>query len=324
MRNWLLGLAALAILAAGGYARADETEVSIDGGKGGLLYGSLVTPDKPAGKAPDRPLVGAAVLMLPGASPENRDGDVPPAHVSGALKAIAKALAEDRIVSLRIDPRRVGKSAKAGPATEDELRFDDLIDDAVAWTRFLAKQPGVRCVVILGRGESSVVAAAAAEKTPTCGVISLAGVGRPLPDVLADQLRDRKVSIETLAQVDMVWGELKAGRKVPNISATSVFRPSIQPFFMSELKYDPAATFAALKAPLLIVQGSADAVTTLDDAYALDKAHPRSRLVILNNVSHVMRVVAGPDSPPSDNNPDYPLAPKLMPAIVRFVEAAGR
>jgi pimeloyl-ACP methyl ester carboxylesterase len=249
MKRFALGFAVLTAFAAATPAFCSEVEVSIDSGKGGSLYGSLQTPNGPA--------QDVAVLLLPGAGPTDRDGNAPTLGLRPqTIKLIADALAAHGFSSLRIDKRLIGKSASAGPASETELRFDDYIHDAVSWVAFLRHQPGVHCVVILGHSEGALIAAAAAHLTPVCGVISLAGVGRLFPATLHAQLKASGASDGVLADVDHTVSELQAGREVPN--APPMLRASIQPYLISQLRYDPVATLAIVRAPVLIEQGTND------------------------------------------------------------------
>ena len=104
------------------------------------------------------------------------------------------------------------------------------MEDAVAWTEFLRRQPGVTCVVLIGHSEGALIAPLVAQKTPTCGVISVSGMGRPMEVVLTDQLN---AALPDAMKPDAlkVLAELKAGRTVadPPPALAALFRPSVQP-----------------------------------------------------------------------------------------------
>lgn len=317
MRRFALALAALAAFTVATPACSSDLEVSIDSGKGGSLYGSLLTPDGPA--------QGVAVLLLPGAGPTDRDGNAPTLGLRPrTIRLIADALAAHGFSSLRIDKRLVGKSSKAGPASEAELRFDDYIHDAVSWVAFLRHQPGVRCVVILGHSEGALIAAAAANLTPVCGVISLSGVGRLFPATLHAQLKATGASDTMLAEVDHTISELQAGRLVPD--APAMLRPGIQPYLISQLKYDPVATLAAVRAPVLVEQGTNDLQVSIEDAQRLAAGQPRAKLVLVPGANHMLKAA------PTDRaanlatyaDPNLPLSAGVMDPIVDFLEARER
>jgi pimeloyl-ACP methyl ester carboxylesterase len=70
-----------------------------------------------------------------------------------------------------------------------------------------------------------------------------------------------------------------------------MFRPSVQPYLISLFRQDPAAAFAQLKMPALIVQGSNDMQVGVGDAQALKAAKPDAELVLIDGMNHVMRIV---------------------------------
>jgi len=298
-------------------AQAAEREVSVDGGRA-LLYGTLLTPD---GAKP-----GPAVLLIAGSGPTDRDGNSPIAAVHPAnLKLIAEGLAQHGIASLRYDKRGIGKSAAAMVAERD-VRFTTFVDDAVAFAQLLQSQPGVTCVILAGHSEGALIAPLAAQKVKTCGVISIAGSGRPIGVVLREQLAASGASPEQLAQANAILVELEHGREVVDIppAGMALFRPSIQPYMISWLPLDPPAVLKTVQAPVLILQGETDIQVSVKDARLLAAARPDATLVILPGVNHILKVA------PADraaniatySDPNLPLAPGVMAAIDAFVDKA--
>ena len=310
-----LALATTAALV-GSSVHAADRGVAIDGGKA-PLHGSLLIPE-------GAPRVRSAVLFISGSGPTDRDGDSTMAGVKPAnMRLLAEALAAQGVASLRFDKRGIGASRAAAPA-EKELRFQTYVDDAVAWARFLKSQPGVGCVVIAGHSEGSLIGMLAAQQVPVCGFISIAGAGRPIAVVMREQLAVQ-LPPATLAQVDAVLAELRAGREVPGVPQTDpLFRPSVQPYLISWLPLDPAAEIGKVKAPVLILQGDRDLQVALTDAQALAAARPDAKLSILPGVNHVMKAA------PADRagnlatyaDPSLPVDPQLVAQVFAFVRDA--
>jgi len=302
--------------AAGTGTRTMEREISVAGGAA-PLYGALMTPP---GARP-----GPAVLLIAGSGPTDRDGNSTVAGVKPAnLKLIAEGLAAAGVSSLRYDKRGLGPSA-AAMTNEADLRFTTYVDDAVAFARVLKAQPNVTCVVLLGHSEGALIAALAAQQVPTCGVIEVSGVGRPLGVVLREQLAAQPLPDAMRAQVETALTDLEHGRETPSVPGLeSLFRPKIQPYLISQLTIDPAKALAAVKAPVLILQGDNDLQVQVADARLLHAARPDARLVIVPGMNHILKIA------PSDRagnfatyaDPDRPLAPQVMPAILGFVKAA--
>jgi hypothetical protein len=308
--------------AQGGRTVAMEHEVSVDGGKA-PLFGTLLTPPnlQHGGAKP-----GPAVLLIAGSGPTDRDGDSTVASVKPAnLKLIAEGLAAAGVSSLRYDKRGIGESAPA-MGREADLRFTAYVDDAVAFARFLKGQPNVSCVILLGHSEGALIAALAAQKVPTCGVIEVSGIGRPLGVVLREQLAAQPLPPAMRTQVETAIADLEHGRETPNVPGLEgLFRPAIQPYLISQVSLDPTQALAAVKAPVLILQGDNDLQVTAGDARLLHAARPDARLVIVPGMNHILKTAptdrAGNIATYAD--PDRPLAPEVMPAILSFVASAA-
>ena len=269
---------------------------------------------------PAGPTRSVAVLLIAGSGPTDRNGDAPSAESrSGILRLLAEGLARDGVISLRFDKRGVAASAAAG-VLEDRLTIEVFADDAGAWARRLAGEPGVRCVVILGHSEGALIGALAVAQAPVCGYISVAGVGRPADVILAEQIA-RGVDPDTLVRVKAVLAELKAGHTVADPPLPGLFRQSVLPYLISWIRHDPTRVIKAIKAPVLILQGTTDLQVGLIDAQRLAAARPDARLVVLKGVNHVLK------SAPADNaaniatyaDPALPLAPGVLETIVGFV-----
>ena len=313
----MLMMAVVLAGAARAQERGMEREVTVDGGAA-PLYGTLMVPP---GARP-----GPAVLLIAGSGPTDRDGNSSmPGVRPASLKLIADGLAAAGVPSLRYDKRAIGKSAPAA-VREADLRFTTAVDDAVAFARLLKAQPQVTCVVLLGHSEGALIAALAAQKIATCGVIEAAGAGRPFGVVLRSQFAAQNLPAPLTAQIEAALSELEHGREVANIPGLeALFRPSVQPYLISQLTIDPAKALAAVKAPVLIVQGENDLQVSVEDARLLAAAKPDARLVIVPGMNHVLKAA------PADRagnlaayaEPDRPLAPGLMGAILGFVKASA-
>jgi len=117
---------------------------------------------------------------------------------------------------------------------------------------------------------------------------------------------------------------LKAGKTDDNVPPPLqvIFRPSVQPYLISLFRQDPAAAFARLKMPALIIQGSHDIQVGVDDARQLKAAKPDAELALIDGMNHVLRIV------PNDvkrqlasyKDPQLPLAAELGTRILGFID----
>ena len=287
--------------------------IELDTGSG-TLYGSLVLPKS------DKPV--PVVLILSGSGPTDRDGNNPIGGRNDALKKLAWRLAQSNIASVRFDKRGIAQSQPATP-DERQLSVDKYVDDAVAWGDKLKADPRFGKVFVLGHSEGALIASLAAPRMGAAGVISIAGTGRPVGALLREQLQRNHLPPAQLKRSFELISSLEAGRTDDNVpkDLEAVFRPSVQPYLISLLHYNPATAFAALKMPALIIQGTHDIQVDVKDAHLLKTAKPDAVLTLINGMNHVMRIV------PMDmkrqvqsyNDPNQRLAGELGDRTVRFI-----
>jgi pimeloyl-ACP methyl ester carboxylesterase len=280
----------------------------------GKIHGTLQLPEAQA-KCP-------VVLMHAGSGPTDRDGNTPllPGK-NDSLKMIAQGLAEEGIASVRFDKRGVAASVGA-LKSEADLRFDHYIDDVIAWIKLLKDDPRFSGVVVLGHSEGSLISIAASNKVSgLLGVVSVAGAGKPVYELLREQLSNESQEIRD--ESNAIMEELKKGKTVEKISPElmALFRPSVQPYMISWFKYDPATEIANLGVPVLILQGTTDLQVPVEDAKLLAKAKPDAKLAIFDGMNHVLK--EAPLDPQANlaaySNPELPLAPGFLEEVASFV-----
>ncbi len=307
----LMTLLAAATLAAAQTSAADQPVQIGNGDK--AVHGALVRPE---GR-----LAPAAVLFIAGSGPSDRDGDDRKAgEHSRTLWYLAQALVQQGIVSLRYDKRGVAESAGAGEATT----IQETVDEAAGWARFLARQPGVRCVVAVGHSEGALIGALMAQKVRLCGLIELSGSGRDVGTLIEEQGVMLHVTPVVAAQIHDAIRAARTGRPIPAIPKgyDSLFGPKAVPFIRSQINIDPAAELAKVKVPVLVVQGDNDVQVKVDDAKRLAGA-AGVEPVIVPGMNHVLKLA--PKTVVGNFmtylNPNLPLAPGVAEAIGGFVLA---
>ncbi len=281
----------------------------------GDLFGTLTIPND-VKKSP-------VVVIIPGSGPTDRNGNSPLGVKTNAYKMLAENLALNGISSLRFDKRGIGKSMPA-MSSESELRFETYIHDVISWISLLESQNRFSAVFILGHSEGSLIGMIAAGQAKVAGFISLAGVGKPADELLQEQLKTN-LTPQLLVESNRILDSLRAGKTVatlnPNLLA--LYRPSVQPYLISWIKYDPAKEIGKLKIPVLIIHGTSDLQVSVNDANLLSEANPNAELVIIENMNHVLKES---DSDLQNNmatytNPDLPLKEGLMKSIVSFIKS---
>lgn len=297
---------------------AHETPVALKTGTG-VLHGTL---EIPAGSPPY-----PVALIIAGSGPTDRNGNDAKAGLeTDCYKDLASALAKHGIASLRYDKRGIGASKAAAPA-EQKMRFRTLIADAIAWGKKLRRDGRFSSLTVIGHSQGSLVGMVAAREIPAQKFVSLEGAGVPIQDVLLQQLQS-KLPAPEFKRVKAIIGELAEGHRVRHYPANleMLFRPSVQPFLISWMKYNPAGELQRLSIPVLIVQGTRDMQVGVADAKHLAQADPGARLALIPKMNHVLKAV-GPGR--SDNfkaytDPNLPLDHTLVVRLTRFISPHAR
>ncbi|HZY99008.1 MAG TPA: alpha/beta fold hydrolase [Candidatus Baltobacteraceae bacterium] len=278
-----------------GAALAAETGISLPTPTG-TIFGTLALPAK---------MPAPVVLIVAGSGPVDRNGNAGAMLQTNAYALLAAALAQRGVASVRYDKRGVGASAKA-LTSENDVRIETYANDVAAWVRQLNADKRFSRTIVAGHSEGSLLGILALQHVTAGAFVSLEGAGRPAGVVLDEQLK-RNVPPDLDKKAEAVVAQLEQGKAVadPPPELAALFRPSVQPFIISYLKYDPANEIAKLSLPVTIVQGTADVQVTMDDANALKAGDPSAKLVVVQGMNHLLK-----------HPPDQSIDPHVVDAIV--------
>jgi hypothetical protein len=155
-----------------------------------------------------------------------------------------------------------------------------------------------------------------------CKYISIAGSGFPISEILKEQLKGKLGTMEkaTYAKID----SLQKGKNVANNLAglESLFRPSVQPFMKSWMALNPTAEIKKLKSSILILNGTKDLQVSEKNAEALNKANPKSKLVLIPSMNHLLTEIESEkveDNYASYQKPELPISKKMMDEMILFI-----
>ena len=87
------------------------------------------------------------------------------------------------------------------------------------------------------------------------------------------------------------------------------------------LKFNPSEEIKKIDIPILILSGTKDIQVPIDDAIALHEANPKSKLVLIDNMNHVLKTITkDEDNLISYYSADYPLPSELVTLILEIVK----
>ncbi|MBY7142178.1 alpha/beta hydrolase [Virgibacillus sp. NKC19-3] len=282
----------------------------------GTLTGELETPDG------DGPF--PVMLLIPGSGPADRNGNAQGVNAD-SLKLVAENLAEAGVASVRYGKRGAGKNQQA-IISEEEMNFDQFVEDAKLWVESLDANDNYTDVGIIGHSQGSLVGMLAAHESNVDAFVSIAGAGSSIDKVIYDQLSEQ-LPENLLSESEEILQQVKEGNQVEDVTQEleSIFRPSVQPFLTSWMQYDPAVEIQKLDIPTLLVNGDRDIQVPVSEAETLYEAKDDSELIIIEDLNHVLKEA------PEDRegnvatyaDPNLPLADGLMDGIVEFLRESA-
>ena len=288
-----------------------KTEIVTVATDSGVLHGSLLSSTEK--------MTGIVALIIAGSGPTDRDGNNP-AMENNSLKMLAEGLAETGIASLRYDKRGIGKSAVPG-LTNSDLRIETYINDALLWLDYLHDLNTFKTIVVIGHSEGSLIGMIASAHQAVSKFVSIAGPGRRIDQLMREQLGAQSASL--LKQAEPVFDKLVQGRLVADIpdSLSVLAGPAIQPYLISQFKFDPVIEITKLDKPVLVVQGDADIQVTVGDAERLAESNANAKLVVIENMNHVLKYSGAgrQKNIATYSQPDLPVNTELLRVIKVFL-----
>ena len=280
----------------------------------------------------DMPDAGSdtAVLIVAGSGPTDRNGNSGAGLNTYSYKMLGEALAESGYAVMRYDKRGIGGSPI--PAEDIlSLVFEDYIDDARACAKFLRAE-GFERVIVAGHSEGGLIALQLAAEEACCldGVVLLCAPGYNMAEILNFQLSQQLVPayMGLMVKSTAIINSLKAGRMVAlediPTELMSLFHPTVQPFIISNMRYEPTELAAKCRVPMLIVSGGRDIQVSVSNGERLHGANPAAEHRMFENMTHVLK-----DADTSDRmmqvmsiytNANLAITEALAPTIVEFID----
>lgn len=292
-------------------SKASERELTIDTPTG-KVYGTLMTPEQDTKRV--------VVLLICGSGATDCDGNNPQMK-GNSIRYLAEDLCAKGVASLRYDKRGIARSGESS-MPEQDIRISTYVEDAKGWIEALSKD--YDRVVVVGHSEGAKIGTmASAGNSRVAGLVLLAGAGRPTDEILKTQIR--QTSPMVLESVSSIIDTLKMGRMVEQVPQMlyALFRPSVQPYLISDFAVDPVAVLQGVDVPVLIIQGDKDLQSGVEDARLLQNARPDAELVIIPNMNHVLKPCVSTDMVVQMETyvkPDIRIEPQVAREIADFIE----
>jgi alpha-beta hydrolase superfamily lysophospholipase len=253
------------------------------------------------------------VVLVAGSGPTDRDGNNRYLSTKiDLLKQIAELLARNGIASLRYDKRGIGASTQQPEnslgAQEHFWAWDHFVADVQAAHAELLRHDEIKpyATALLGHSEGgllSLAAAQAMEKKGPYALVLASTPGRPLREIVHDQITRNAPTFA--AEADQIMQTIVDTGHAPDDTPQElrlVFPDNVGTFLQHALTFDPAKALEAIDAICLLVQGGADTqVVPMGDIQPLVDALSRrakpGEVAVFPMVSHNLKAVSGPSDP---------------------------
>lgn len=261
------------------------------------------------------------VLVIGGSGPVDRN-----MSPDNSYQMLADSLVAHGISVLATDKRTAGKSKQHISGLEN-TRFDDFVNDAAAWTQQLLDNPNFSKVYLMGHSQGSLIAILVAQKIKNVtGVISVAGAGQRIQHILRKQLYDPPINKMLLESfVEPIIDSMEHGVVTDSVHVMikSIFRPELQPFWMSWMAYNPADEISKLDIPCLIINGDADFQVDTTEAEKLYLADTSNLLKVIPHMNHMMKYSSTINKAQcikeSYNRSELPIMSELVMELIKFI-----
>lgn len=258
------------------------------------------------------------VIFIQGSGNPDRNGNQLQMGIkANYVKMLRDSLNEKGIAFYSYDKRNVTKENIKHLIKS--MTFENLVEDVRLIISNFKDDSRFNSITLIGHSQGSLVAMLAVNDAVD-NYISLAGLGEPMDKTLVTQLSNQNKELAEAAKQHIE--ELKETGTIKEIHPflMSIFAKPNHEFLVSYFKFDPTKEIQNLKTPILILNGDKDLQVPIVHAQNLHEANPKSELVIVKHMNHVLKhIEKDTDNMPSYYTESFPLAEHLIETIANFI-----
>lgn len=257
------------------------------------------------------------IIWIHGSGNVDRNGNQAGANVNANyIQQFREEINKEDIAFFSFDKRT------ANPKNIPYLKnivFEDFISDVKEVTKFFKNKKQFDSITLVGHSQGSLIGMLSLEGVDK--YISLAGPAAAIDKTIIKQISANSPIFTEIAKAH--FKELKETGEIKEVNPmlVSIFAKQNQNFITSWMKYDPTQEIGKIKIPVLIINGDADLQVKVDDAKTLHESNKESKLVIVPQMNHVLKIVDNlGDNQASYFSSKFPISKKLISTIVEFVK----
>ncbi|MDR0229392.1 MAG: alpha/beta hydrolase [Flavobacteriaceae bacterium] len=258
-------------------------------------------------------------IIIAGSGPTDKNGNSAAGVKANSYKYLAEGLKENGINTFTYN-KRMFAQMKNQTINESDIVFEDNVKDLKLVIDYFKKE--YSNIILIGHSEGALVATLATQNNKAVSkLISLQGPGESIDKTLYRQITKQAPFLANT--IEDIHKKLKREEKVEDVNPMlmNLYRPAVQPYLISWMRYDPTVEIKKVKQPILILQGDKDLQIQTDQGDNLKEAMPTATLVTLKGMNHVLKtVIRDEENLALYNKSNVPLHVELVPTIVNFIK----
>ncbi len=235
------------------------------------------------------------------------------------IKMLNDSLVSKDIAFYRFDKRTATQSNIK--FIMSNMSFDNFVADINLVIDQFKDDKRFSSITLIGHSQGSLISMLV-DHTHVKKYISLAGPSDSFDKAIINQVKLQNGD-SIAAIVSSHFKELAEKGTIEKVDPNliSIFNKPTQPFLTSWMKYNPSEEIKKIKLPILIINGNKDIQVPVKDAEQLHNANPKSELVIIDKMNHVLKIIEKEeDNMASYMSAEYNLSEELVKAIETFIK----
>lgn len=256
------------------------------------------------------------IIWVHGSGNVDRNGNQGTAVKANYIKQFRNEINKNNIAFFSYDKRTATK--RNFPFLKN-MKFNGFVTDLKTVINHFKNDHRFSEIILIGHSQGSLVAMLASKNIDK--YISLAGAGEPINKIIVKQITAQNANLGEYAAKHFKELKETGSIKTVNPFLISIFSKPNLAFLKSWTAINPSVEIKKLTIPILIINGTKDLQVKIEDAKALHTANPKSEMVLIKNMNHVLKnIEKEADNMSSYYSADFALSKKLIKTVVTFVK----
>ena len=257
------------------------------------------------------------IIWVHGSGPVDRNGNQPAQNVkANYIKQFRDSINKKDIAFYSYDKRTANKNNSKLLAN---TKITDFAVDVEKVITYFKNEKHFSKIILVGHSQGSLIAMMAAKEVDK--YISIAGAGEQIDETIIKQITKNNAPLGIAARKQFDTLRVKGKIKTVHPFLMSIFGKPNQPFLYDWMQLNPKTEIKKLTIPILIINGDKDIQVSIEDAKMLHAANTDSKLVIIENMNHVLKdIQKEEDNLKSYYSSEYQISDKLIKTISLFIK----